>query len=1288
MIRKEFDGLEIKLASPEDILSWSRGEVVLPDTINYRTGKAKQKGLFCETIFGPLKNYECACGKYKWVRYKGIVCEKCWVEVTTSRVRRERMWHIVLQAPVAHIWYVKATPSRIGLLLNLSVKEIEKVINFVKYLVIDVKEDKKKEALEDWDKQYQEALKDLEALYQQELKALSDKKGSMSAEEFSQEHEKIQKLFSENKAKLQEDYSRIKSILANLKKWSTVRESDYRNILYKYDYAFKFDSGAQALRKLLEDIDLEKEIERMTKEIQKMKWAEREKAFKRFRLLINLFVADIRPEWMILKYLPVIPPDLRPIVQLEWGKFASSDVNYFYRRVLMRNLRLKKMKDYMMPEVIQKNEIRLLQEAVNNLFVGEGQQAKGGAGVKVHKSLTDLLSGKEGRFRRNLLGKRVDFSGRSIITVWPGLKLDEAGLPLYIALKIFAPFVMREILSRKLAHTPKQAESYIKEEHPIALDILRDIVKDKYILLNRAPTLHRLGIQAFKIKLMPGKTIRIHPLVCPAYNADFDGDQMAVFLPLSEDAQKEAAEKVASVKNILKPGSWEPIISHTQDMALGVYYLTSEKQWRETKWIFGSLEEVTEKFYWGDLDLFDKVKLKWENEIIETTVGRVIFNEILPPKLRFLNKRLGKKDLKKLLDKIYDEHGREETVRVADEIKKWWFKFSTKSGITMNVLDMKVPEEKQKILEEWEEKVREIHNWWFKGFLTDEEKHRLVIWVWEEVKKKIEEKIRQVYGWDNDVFMLIDSGAKGSWVQLVQLSGMKWLVASPSGEIIELPIKSSIVEGLSPIEYFISAHGGRKGKADTALRTAESGYLTRRLVDASQEVITREEDCGTKESILVLKDVIEAEWGDFWEYIYGRYVAEDVKKWDEVILPADTLIKKTELEKLQKAGIEQIRVRSPLTCKTPSGVCQKCFGMDLSTREKIDLGVAVGVVSSQSLWEPATQLTMRTFHTWGIAKSEWDITQGVKRVEELFEVRRPSNPAVIAPFDGIVAIQERGRYTEIEIQSKPQPKTYFVKEGYTIVVKKWDWLKKGAVYAIKGKSQLKVKEEWEVLEVNKDKIVLWVVKKIKKTVPSGFAVYVKDWDEVLKWQPLTGGSYDIKEYREIVWDLMAQKYIVKEVKKVYASQGQDVNERYMEVIVKQMFSKVLVIDSWDSSFIVWSIVRWEEFNRVNEQLEAQGKKPAKWERLILWITQVAKETESWLSAASFQETMRVLVEASTKWAIDKLDDLKSNVIVGKLLPLGDIYKEKYFKKKQDNVEILQEWELVNVSTDNEQEVTD
>ncbi len=1262
MINRNFEWLMVKLASPEDIKSWSHWSVTSPDTINYRTGKPKQWGLFCESIFWPIRNFECSCWKYKWIRYKWIVCERCWVEVTSSRVRRERMWHIDLASPVVHIWYAKATPSRVWLLLNLSVKEIEKILYFVKYIVTDYDKNQKKNAISNLDKNFSAKMNDLESYLEDELKQLESSKESLDSKQYAQKKEEIEKTYSTNKSELEKEYNRVKSILSNLKVWSTILESDYRNIFYKYDWIFKFESWANALLHLLEKIDLKNDIQDILQNFRKLKWIDRDKAFKRLRLLINLHISWVRPEWIVLKYLPVMPPDLRPVVQLEWGKFASSDINLFYRRVLMRNLRLEKMIKAWMPDVIKKNEIRLLQESVNNLIVWEKDAAWKSAWMKVFKSLTDMLSGKEWIFRKNLLWKRVDYSWRSIITVWPNLKLDECGLPIYIAVRMFTPFIISKLIENNIVHTPKQAEKLIKEEDPIALKTLKEVIDWKYVMLNRAPTLHRLWIQAFKIRLMPWKTIRIHPLVCPAFNADFDWDQMAVHLPLSQEAQNEAKNLVASDKNILTPASWDPIITHTQDMVLWSYYLTNDKlSENSVVWKFNSIDEVVNWYLNSNLSVRDIVSLNYKWEVKELMVWRVLFNSILPEKIRFIDKVVWKWELKRILDKVYDEYWREEVVKVADNLKDWWFKFATLSAVSINVFDLYVPEEKKALLEDWDEKVRLIHDYWYKWFLSDEEKHRLIVNIWSNVKSEIEKWIKDYYSDWNDVYTLIDSGARWNWSQLTQLSGIKWLVVSPSWDIIELPIKSSLIEWFSPIEYFIAAHWARKWKADTALKTAESWYLTRRLVDASQEIVVKEHDCWTDTWLIISKEEAAIRWEKFENMIYGRTVLEDVKKSDwTLILSKWEIIEKNSLKEILAENVDSIKVRAALTCKTESWVCQKCYWMDLSKREITEVWAAVWIISSQSIWEPGTQLTMRTFHWWWVATSEWDMTQGIKRIEELFEIRKPKNSAIVSPFDWTLKINETGKLLEAEIISDPENKKYIIKDWYTVCVKKWDYLKKWGVYAINWKSQLKVQQEWEVKDIASDHIILSVVSKYKKSLAWWTVFKVKDWSPVVKWQVISTWALDIKEYKSIVWDLEAQKYIVREIKKVFTSQWQDVNDKYMEIIVKQLFSKILIEDSWDSTFIPWSVVNYEEFIKINEELEWKWLKKASWERLALGLTQIAKEAKSWMSSASFQETMRIMVDSSTKWAIDELSDLKSNVIIWRLLPIWETYRKEYF----------------------------
>lgn len=1265
MNKTKFEGLIVKLASMEDIEKWSHGVVDNPDTVNYRTGKPKQWGLFCESIFGPVKNYECSCGKYKWVRYKGIVCERCGVEVTTSRVRRSRMGHIELAVPVLHAWY-KASPSGwVNQLLCLSANEIDKILSFVKYVLVQkVDKDFAKKIKESIKEDFDNKIKELEELYKNEVQKEKDNQKKLK---------ELEKLFKDNKESLEKEFNRIKSIIADLDLGSTIFENDFRNIFARFSHLIVFQSGPEAILRMLQNIEVEKYIKTTIATFKNTKSEEqRKKLIALIKLLINLHVSGVKPENMVIRKLPVIPPDLRPVVQLEGGKFASSDVNLFYRRVLMRNIRLKKMIQVGMPDVVKKNEIRLLQESVNNLLVGEKAGAAwSGAGIKVFKSLSDMLSGKEGIFRKNLLGKRVDYSGRSIITVGPQLRLDECGLPIYIAVKMFTPFIIGKLIEKKIVYTPKQAEKLIKEESPLALKFLEEVIKDKRVLLNRAPTLHRLSIEAFKIILMPGKTIRIHPLVCPSFNADFDGDQMAIHLPISDEAQKEAKELIAADKNILKPGSGDPTITHSQDMVLGAYYLTdffdqrdpsytTEEEWKTkpVTGIFQNIEEVLKSYDNGELFVKDKIILNYNNDAIETTVGRVIFNSIMPERIRFINTKLKNKDLKKLLSKIFDEYDMQTTVHVADAIKDYGFKYATLGSTSVNILDMKVPKEKEEELKNGDLKANEVYKYFFKGFFSEEEKHRFIIKIWSDVKKRIEDSLKSITGPGQDLYTMVDSWARWSQTHMTQIAGMKWLVVNPQGDIIELPIKNSFVEWLRPIEYFISAHAGRKGKADTALRTAESGYLTRKLCDASQEVIIREHDCGTDKYVVFTKQESELKGENFYSLISGRVLAEDIlDKQKNVILSKDDLLNKENVQLLQDLEIEEVKVRTPLICHSISWICQKCYGTDLSTRKIVEIWVPVGIIAAQSIGEPSTQLTLDTFHEGWVAK--WgEQTTGIDRVKQLFEVRDPKTPAIIAPFDGRVSFYEANKNRYVKVVSEYQKKTYLLKTGYKVDVKKWAELKKWGVFASKGKSKLKVKESGKVLDIKADHIVLWVQEEYVKSL-MGLTPIKKDGEEVFKGEILTNGSLSIKEYKHIVGDLEAQKYIIRETKKVYGAQGQDLNDKHIEVVVKQLFSKVFIEDSGNSSFVPGTFIKYEEFIKINKELEAEGKKAAKGTRLALGLTNIAKETDSWLSAASFQETIRVMVASSLKGSVDKLADLKSNVIIGRLLPVGEIYRKDH-----------------------------
>lgn len=1283
----DFDWLMVSLASPDDILKWSHGSVEFADTVNYRTGKPRLKWLFCEAIFGPTKNYECSCGKYKGARYKWFVCERCGVEIAPARVRRERMGHIELSSPVVHVWYYKTTPTRIGLLLGLSIAEIEKILYFVKYIATIEFDDKKKatvvKSLEDM---FKERLDHLEQVYADETqKAKQEKNKKDWAKSLINQ---LDEIYKENKFELEKEYSRIKSVISTLKPGSTILESDYRNFFNKFNHIFWFKSGSEAILELLSQVNLEKEIKIASEKFNTTKGEEKKKTFKLLRLLINLYVSNTRPEWMVMKYLPVIPPDIRPVISLEWGKTASADANQYYRRVVQRNLRLKKMIQVGMPDVVKKNEIRLLQESVNNLIIWDKSQWAAGGWrwwtARVFKSLTDKLSKKEGIFRQNLLGKRVDYSWRSVITVWPDLALDECGIPLYIAIRIFSPFVISKLIERWYANTPKQAEKMIREEELIALDILQEVIKGKYVLLNRAPTLHKLSIQAFKIKLVPGKTIRIHPLVCSWFNADFDGDMMAVHLPLSEYAQEEAKTIMSSKRNTLLPSSWAPSIVLSQDMILWVYYLTAQPLNEDhVCGYFKSANEVVYEYSKLWLNVNDVVLIKTTNwQTLKTTVGRCIFNMVLPSELQFMstnqidtNKQLKKSEIKVVMDMVYDIGGQDLLSDVADQLKQLGFQFAQQSAVTISAFDILSPEDKDSIIAAWDDKIRVLLNHWYNGFYSNEEKSALNQDIWLDVDNQIQKKIKDIYTKHptNSYFMLADSKARGSFGTLSYLSGMRWLVQWASGKIIDLPIKSGYLEWYTPLEYFLWCHNSRKGRTDIALKTADSWYITRKLCDSNQEVIVKEYDCGSHEYVQFDKYSLQANGEHFVEVIYGRVLAEDLITSDGIILAKKwDIIDRKLVSMIQDVDIDTIKVRSSIGCKTINWVCQTCFGMDLSTRKIIDQWVAIGIIASQSLWERTTQLTLNSKHNKWVSAWGEDVTQWwLARVDELLEVRIPKAKGIVSPFDGVVRIAQDGKLQTIEIIAEEEKRVYFIKSDYNICVTKGDQLNKWSDYAIKGKSKLKVKEDWVVLETTKDQLVLWVYKSEKKTVSPGTRIKVAHNEKVIKWQILTTGALDLKDYKSIVWDIEVQKYVVNELQKVYIWASQEVNRKYMEIVVKQMFSRFLV-ESWgDSSFVPWSVVPYEEYLKVCDSLVQDGKDLPMGQRLIFWLTQVAKEWASWLSAASFQETVRVMVENSLKGAIDELGDLKSNVILGRPLPIWSNFKQTWTLETIDDEDMIE-----------------
>ena len=1123
-----FDSMEIGLAAPEKIRSWSSGEVKKPETINYRTLKPEKEGLFCEKIFGPTKDYECHCGKYKRVRYKGVVCDRCGVEVTKSKVRRERMGHIELAAPVSHIWYFKGIPSRLGIVMDMSPRSLEKALYFVSYIVIDPGD-------------------------------------------------------------------------TPLSKKQLLSESEYRDARKKYKGEFKAGMGAEAVKEILRNIDLDSEIKEIREEIQGISGQRRKRAVRRLKVLEGLRDSGNNPEWMVLDVLPVIPPELRPMVQLDGGRFATSDLNDLYRRVINRNNRLKRLLDLGAPDIIIRNEKRMLQEAVDAL-IDNGRRGRPvtGANNRPLKSLSDMLKGKQGRFRQNLLGKRVDYSGRSVIVVGPDLRIDQCGLPRKMALELFKPFVMKGLVDLDLAHNIKSAKRMVENGDKEVWDVLEDVIKEHPVLLNRAPTLHRLGIQAFEPILVEGKAIKIHPLVCPAYNADFDGDQMAVHVPLSAEAQAESRMMLLSTYNLLSPAHGEAIAVPTQDMVLGAYYLTILDDDAKGKGkYFGSVDDVIKAYENEQVTLQTKIKYRKENgEWIETGIGRVIFNSIIPEEFGFYNEVIDKGKLGEIVTRCHKELGPNRTGETLDLIKDLTFDYATKSGITIGVTDVAIPDEKGEILKDSEETVKKIEKQYQRGLITDEERYQKTIDVWGDAKDQVTEALIDNLDEFNPIYMMATSGARGNTSQITQLGGMRGLMADPSGRIIDMPIKACFREGLTVLEYFISTHGARKGLADTALRTADSGYLTRRLVDVSQDVVVREEDCGTDEGLAVEPvrsdgEIIEG----LEERIIGRLASKDIvhPETNEIIVAKDELIEEEQAQEITTAGIEAVEIRNVLTCRTKDGVCQSCYGRNLADGKLVNVGEAVGIMAAQSIGEPGTQLTMRTFHTGGVAGD--DITQGLPRVEELFEARSPKGQAVVTELGGTVNIVEKGNSYKAVIKSdEGRQKTY--------------------------------------------------------QIPYGAELRISDGDRVVPGDKLTKGPLDPEDILSIIGKREVQKYLLKEVQNVYRSQGVGINDKHIEVVIRQMMSKVKIKEAGETDLLPGDLVDVFEFEEENEKAIANDQEPATAIPQLLGITKASLNTESFLSAASFQETTRVLTESALEGKKDNLKGLKENVIIGQLIPAG------------------------------------
>ncbi len=1271
----DFNSIRLKVASPDGILQWSHGEVIKPETINYRTQKPEKDGLFAEEIFGPSKDWECYCGKYKRIRYKGIVCDKCGVEVTRSIVRRERMGHIKLASPVSHIWFLRGVPSKIGLVLDLSPQDLERVIYFASFIITHVDEGLKTQVLAQIDSEGTSKRKQIASEFEHTHQDLGNRIAQSAGKEdqikqLTAERDGLLAARKQREGNLDEAIALARRELKELKPLKIISESTYRDLSLKYGHVFEAGIGAEAVRHLLERIDMAAESKKIEVDLIDAPTNKKRKLVRRLRLFGNLMQNGIRPEWMILTVLPVIPPDLRPMVQLDGGRFATSDLNDLYRRVINRNNRLKRLVELNAPEVICRNEKRMLQEAVDALIdnaARHGKTVTASTGQKrMLRSIADMLKGKQGRFRQNLLGKRVDYSGRSVIVVGPHLSLGQCGLPKRMALELFKPFVMSELIKRELVHNVRSASRYIEAGKGEVWDILEEITNKSHVLLNRAPTLHRLGIQAFTPILIEGKAIQVHPMVCPAFNADFDGDQMAVHVPLTERAKWEAANIMLSTKNLLKPATGEPVVTPSQDIVLGCFYMTQLRKPGDPKLIkqFASPEEAVITYQLGATALQEQVMVPIGGELTETTPGRILFNRVLPAGLGFVNKVMDKKALREVVSHALEVVGAEQTVLLLDNLKALGIEYLTKSGLSWGMDDLSVPAEKPATIAAADRAIEEIQSHYDEGLLTDEERSKKIIEVWERTKEAITTFSRSSLDPYGPVYSMIESGARGSLAQLTQMMGMKGLVTNPAGEIIELPVKGSFKEGFEILEYFISTHGARKGLSDTALRTASAGYLTRRLIDVSQDVIIVEADCGDTEGIVYTKAERDEAGDTLGDAVKGRFSLETVKDAKgTVIVKKNQLIDDRLAKKVTAAGVESVRTRSVLGCTTHRGLCQRCYGWDLGFNRLVEPGVAVGIIAAQSIGEPGTQLTMRTFHTGGVAGL--DITQGLPRVEELFEARPIKKPAVLAEEDGDVEIVEENKSKVVKLsythvyhdryplrQREGQP-------GVKVLVKDGDTVERGQGLIAVGSREERAKNGGLVSRTDTEVVVAGEEERVREyAVPVGFSVWVKTGDRVSRGEQLTEGNCDLHQLYRFRGRQATQKYVVKEIEYIYSSQGQKLNGKHIEIIVRQMFSRVYIRESGSTDLIAGEIVTQSEVEEANRQaLVAKGQR-ATYEHLLLGITKASLSTDSFLSAASFQETARVLIDAAVSGRVDYLRGLKENVIIGKLVPAGTGFRSR------------------------------
>ena len=1270
------------MASPEQILEWSYGEVTKPETINYRTQRPEKEGLFDEKIFGPVKDWECYCGKYKRIRYKGIVCDKCGVEVTRSQVRRERMGHIELAVPVAHIWFLRGVPSRLGLVLNLSLQNLEKVVYFASYIITEVDEDARAETMNQIEKEFKVKKREIEARFE---KLLAQSKGGKESGGKDQELVEAEKETEAKRLKdnmghevvnLEKIRDLARSELKSLKKLQVISELDYRDLSMKYGQVFKAGIGSEAIKSLVSEIDLEELTKELESELAATEGANRRKIIKRLKLIKAMYVNKLRPEWMLVSTLPVIPPDLRPMVQLDGGRFAASDLNDLYRRVINRNNRLKKLLELNAPEVITRNEKRMLQEAVDALIdnsIRHGKEVTASTGQRRKlRSLADMLKGKQGRFRQNLLGKRVDYSGRSVIVVGPSLKLHQCGLPKRMALELFKPFVISKLISREYAHNVRSANRLIEQERAEVYDILEEVTRDHYVLLNRAPTLHRLGFQAFQPVLIEGKAIQIHPMVCQAFNADFDGDQMAVHVPLTIKAQEEAKNIMSSAQNLLKPASGDPIMTPDKDVVLGCYYITKIRPGEKSEGrIFSDAEEAVMAYQTGKASLRAKVKVRINGKLVETCVGRILFNERLPEEMRFINEVMDKKSLREVIKKAYQLFGSERAAQLVDDIKNLGFYHLTLSGLSWGMDDLRVPAVKTELLKKAEVDVQQTYQQFQEGLLTDSERKNRVVEIWAEVRDKVTEGVNASLDEYGPVNSMVASGARGSLSQVSQMTGMKGLVVNPAGDVIELPVRDSFKEGLNILEYFISTHGSRKGMTDTALRTADAGYLTRRLVDVAQDVVVNSENCKTKGGIVIDRSRSEEMGKTMTERLFGRVLSADVKAGNKIIAKRDEIMDSERAAEVDRSGVKEVLVRSVLRCELNRGTCAMCYGYDLGYNKKVKLGAAVGIVAAQAIGEPGTQLTMRTFHTGGVAGL--DITQGLPRVEELFEAREPKGQAYLAEIDGVVYISKPNHKEKvIRIESADiQKDEYLVPAETPLQLEDGEKVKKDdpIIISDSGETVKAVSAGIVKIENAEDgRKKIMVIREAdnfrESTIPSVMGLMVADGDLVVKGQQLTEGHLNLRQLMELRGIQECQRYIIEQAQEIYSSQGQNIADKHVEIIVRQMFSKVQVTETGDSDFLVGDIVEAWKFERANKALVKAKKKPAKQEQLLMGITKASLNTDSLLAAASFQETTRVLIDAAVNAKIDYLRGLKENVIIGKLIPSGSGFS----KERLENIE--------------------